>query len=98
VNFGFGVDAEYEYLEAVRFLEEKRSGLGAALIDEFERVMVMAVARPDAWRLVHPTGIRRIGLARFPYAVFYRVAPSGQIQVTAFAHHRRRPAYWLGRL
>ena len=63
--------AEAEYLEAVRFFEEQRTGLG---------------------------GIRRIGLRQFPYAVFYRVLPGGQPQVTAFAHHRRRPGYWLKRI
>ncbi len=62
--------AEAEYLEAVQFFEEQRAGLGAALIAEFERIVDLAVERPNSWRLVHSSGVRRIGLARFPYAVF----------------------------
>ena len=90
--------AEAEYLEAVQFFEEQRAGLGASLISEFERIVALATEMPMSWKLVHPTGIRCIGLTRFPYAVFFRVLTDGQIQVTAFAHHRRRPGYWLRRI
>ena len=51
----------------------------------------LVVSKPAAWKLVHPSGIRRIGLMRFSYTVFYRVLPDKRPQVTAFAHHRRRP-------
>jgi toxin ParE1/3/4 len=98
VNCSFLASAEAEYLEAVRFFEEQRAGLGAALILEFERVIGLVVSRPTSWKLVHAGGIRHIGLTRFPYSVFYRVLPDGQPQVTAFAHHRRRPGYWLKRI
>ena len=98
MTYSFAADAETEYLEAVLFFEEKHAGLGATLIAEFERVINLAVDRPDAWRLVHPSGIRRINLARFPYTVFYRLLPTQQIQITAFAHHRRSPGHWIGRV
>jgi hypothetical protein len=97
VNFSFLPEAEAEYIEAVRFYEEQQAKLGESLIHEFERVVVLIIERPVAWRLVHPSGIRRAGLLRFPYSVFYRVIPDG-IQITAFAHHRRRPGYWLTRI
>jgi hypothetical protein len=97
-NHSFLPGAEAEYLEAVQFFEEQRAGLGAALIAEFERIVDLAVERPNSWKLVHSSGVRRIDLARFPYAVFYRILPNGQLQVTAFAHHRRRPGYWLKRI
>jgi len=29
--------------------------------------------------------------------VFYRVMPNEQVQMTAYAHHRRRPGYWIKR-
>jgi toxin ParE1/3/4 len=98
VNYSFLPSAQAEYLDAVRFFDERRAGLGAALINEFERIVALAVSWPDAWKLVHPSGIRQIGLTRFPYSVFYRVLPGGQPQVTAFAHHRRRPGYWIERI
>jgi len=97
VTYSFLPDAEAEYLEAVQFFEDQCVGLGAALINVIEHIVSLAVTRPNAWKLVHSSGIRRIGLARFPYAVFYRVMPNEQVQITAFAHHRRRPGYWLKR-
>ncbi|MGH8456594.1 MAG: type II toxin-antitoxin system RelE/ParE family toxin [Stenotrophobium sp.] len=97
MNCTFLPAAEAEYLEAVRFFEEQRAGLGGDLIREFERIVSLVIERPTAWKLVHPSGIRRIGMTRFPFAVFYRVLPNGRAQVTAFAHFRRRPGYWLKR-
>ena len=98
MSYSFLEGAEPEYLEAVRFFEEKRAGLGASLINEFERAVALAIERPNSWKLVHPSGVRRIGLKRFPYALFYRVSGSGEVQITAVAHHRRRPGYWLKRI
>lgn len=89
--------AEAEYLEAVRFYEERRSKLGAALISEFEHSLHLALERPEAWRLVHPSGARRIGLSRFPYTIFYQML-GDTLLITAVAHHRKRPGYWLPRL
>ncbi|SJM89780.1 conserved hypothetical protein [Crenothrix polyspora] len=97
MNVSFLPEAETEYMEAVRFYEDQPAKLGALLIHEFERTMALVIEKPEAWRLVHPSGIRRISLSRFPYSVFYRVF-SGGIQITAFAHHRRRPGYWLTRV
>jgi toxin ParE1/3/4 len=98
VKHSFLLAAKSEYLEAIQYFESQRAGLGVALIAEFERAITLVAERPNAWKLVHPSGIRRIGLARFPYAVFYRVLPGDHPQVTAFAHHRRRPGYWLKRV
>lgn len=96
-TYSFLLEAEAEYLAAVRFYEEQKAGLGEALISEFERVIQLVIEKPEIFRLVHPSGIRCTRLARFPYTVFYRVL-FGEIQVTAFAHHRRRPGYWLARV
>lgn len=96
-SYSFLLQAEAEYLEAVRFYEEQQAGLGEALISEFGRVIELVVQKPETWRLVHPSGIRSIGLSRFPYVVFYRML-FDDVQVTAFAHNRRRPGYWLTRI
>lgn len=97
MSHSFLPEAEAEYLLAIRFYEEHRAGLGSALVSEFERAVHLATERPHAWKLVHVSGIRRIGLRRFPFAVFFRTLPDGVMQVTAFAHHRQRPGYWLAR-
>jgi toxin ParE1/3/4 len=96
-NYSFLAEAEAEYLEAIQFYEGQRPGLGDALIHEFERVVGLAIAKPETWKLVHSSGIRRINLSRFPYSIFYRIFQN-EIQITAFAHYRRRPGYWLTRV
>ena len=70
-SYSFLTGAETEYLEAIRFYEQQVAGLGDALIIEFERVIELVIEKPNAWKLVHPSGIRRIGLSRFPYSIFY---------------------------
>jgi toxin ParE1/3/4 len=97
VRHSFLPGAEAEYLDAIRFYENRQPGLGAALIAEFEHALGLALDRPHTWRLVHPAGIRRIGLSRFPYAIFFRVVGDA-LQITAVAHHRKRPGYWLSRI
>ncbi len=97
MSYGFVPEAEVEYLEAIKFYEDQIPGLGARLIQEFERTIKFAVERPSTWRVVQGTEIRRLDLRRFPYAIFFRVVPAGTVEVTAFAHHRRRPGYWLSR-
>lgn len=90
--------AEAEYLDAIRFHETLRPGLGEALLHDFERVVARVVERPLSFRKVHPAGIHRARLSRFPYSIYYRVHADGCPEVTAFAHHRRRPDYWTPRL
>jgi len=70
VNYSFLPEAEAEYIEAVRFYEEQQAKLGGSLINEFERAINLITERPQAWRLVHSSGIRRIGLLRFPLIQF----------------------------
>lgn len=89
--------AETAYLDAIRFYEERRPGLGAALIAEFEHALGQALGPPQTWRQIHPSGIRRIGLSRFPYTIFFRILEDN-LQITALAHNRKRPGYWLSRL
>jgi toxin ParE1/3/4 len=62
VSYSFLPEAEAEYLDAVAFFEEQRRGLGTSLIAEFERIIKLAEQRPNAWKVVHPSGIRRIAL------------------------------------
>lgn len=98
MTYEFLPEAEAEYLEAVRFYEGQRSGLGARLISEFERTMALVLERPLAWKVVHGPDIRRVGLSRFPFSIFFRPLGDTKMQVTAFAHNRRRPGYWLTRV
>ena len=98
MTYSFLPEAELEYLRAIRFYEDQRPGLGARLIAEFEYAIEFAIERPQASRPIPGFDIRRVDLARFPYAIFFRQDATDTLQVTAFAHHRRRPGYWSTRI
>jgi hypothetical protein len=44
VSYGFLPEAEIEYLQAVKFYEDRRPGLGARLIKEFERTIQLPLS------------------------------------------------------
>ncbi len=94
-------DAAREELQAAAaWYEGKRPGLGCELLDEVERTLELVRRHPRAGtpvlRVRAERGTRRVPLDRFPHSVVYRERPT-EIQVVAFAHHSRRPGYWLPR-
>ena len=89
--------SEAEYLEYVGYYESCLPGLGEELIKELEALVNIVADSPQAWKIEIAPGIRRAPLRRFPLSVIYRHI-SGNIQILAIAHDRRRPQYWLGRL
>ncbi|QVL50029.1 MAG: type II toxin-antitoxin system RelE/ParE family toxin [Thiocapsa sp.] len=97
MSYSFHPAAEAEYLEAIRYYESKRPGLGAALLADFESVIDTVCAAPRRNPVEQSPDVRRKSLRRFPYTVLYRER-SGLVEVLAIAHHRRRPEYWVGRL
>ena len=70
MNHEFLLEAEAEYLDAIRFYEDRQPGLGEVFILEFEHSLRLALDRPQAWRLVHDSGVRRIGLSQPPMQYF----------------------------
>ena len=87
--------AEYELNEAAQYYDLEDRGLGAAFLDEVDRCIQSIQAAPEAGAILRGT-IRRRLLRRFPYAVLYKITPSG-IRVLAVMNLRRRPTYWVGR-
>jgi hypothetical protein len=81
----------------VGYYESKVSGLGGALIAEFEALASLIGESPRAWQVEFEPGIRRAPLHRFPLSIVYREKSDG-FQILAIAHDRRRPQYWLGGL
>ena len=91
-------EAEQELLEAAAWYDGQRGGLGDELLAAIDSLLVHVSEAPDSF----PTDrfdarARRAILERFPYAVVF-VAHEGEVRVVAFAHSKRRPLYWQGRL
>ena len=97
MTFSFDPLAEAEHLEAIAFYEERRPGLGALYLEEFESAMQVVVSDPRRFRVVREPDIRRLLSKRFPFNIIYR-EHEGQVQVLAVAHHKRKTEYWAGRV
>lgn len=97
MTYEFHPAAEAEFLESVGYYESKVSGLGGALIEEFEALADLIGESSKGWQVECAPGIRRAPLRRFPLSIVYREMSDG-FQILAIAHDRRRPQYWLGRL
>jgi len=97
MNYYFHPAAEAEHLESVAYYESKRPGLGTSYLAEFERSMNAVCRAPQRYAVEKQPDIRRICMKRFSFTILFRES-SGDVQVLAVAHNRRRPQYWLGRL
>jgi toxin ParE1/3/4 len=93
-------EAEAELHEAVRYYEDRQTGLGE---DFYQRVVTcMDSIRENPLRFPMYEGLgrtieyRRARVERFPYIVLYKVIADATV-VIAVAHTSRRPGYWQDR-
>jgi hypothetical protein len=89
-----GQAASAEFAEAVRWYEQKRTGLGGEFFDAVTHAVELIRARPEVGAVTGRT--RSWRLARFPYRLVYRVRED-DVYVVAIAHMSRRPGYWIHR-
>jgi len=93
--------AREELDEAAERYEAERPGLGADLIDEYERKLAQALRFPESgprlpmFQAKHD--VRQFVFARFPFTLVMATVVETPT-VIAVAHQRRRPGYWRGRL
>lgn len=91
----FRQEARAEAVDAFRWYEEQRPGLGT----EFRNGLLDAVRRMRSTPLAYPVvhrDLRRVLVNRFPYSVFYRVT-SEAIVVVGVVHGKRHPRTWKQR-
>ncbi len=88
--------AEEELLDAARFYNEQRSGLGPRYLEAVRNVTVRIQENPLSGKIVYRK-IRRRLLAKWPYSILYRVDVD-EIVVVAVMHQRRSPDYWHNRI
>ena len=89
-------EAERDLLEAARWYEEQRPGLG----DEYIREVDAAIERLGTEAMMYAPvyhDARRIPVRRFPYMIYY-VVEERFIRVISVFHGRRDPRRWRERL
>jgi toxin ParE1/3/4 len=92
-------EASTELAEAVRWYEERQTGLGGELLAAVQHTLSLIADRPDIGRSVPGTqrsDVKRLLVPRFPYQLLYR-AYAETIIIVAVAHLKRRPDYWKSR-
>jgi toxin ParE1/3/4 len=75
--------------------EGQRPGLGADFVNAVDEVFVRIAASPELYPAEY-RGVRRAGLHRFPYVVYYRITGS-TVEVLAVIHGSRSPRTWRSR-
>lgn len=96
MRVSFLPEAEAEHLKQVAYYESQQPGLGASYIAEVAAALEYICEAPQRFPVARPPALRRLGLMRFPFTIFFREV-ADEVQVVAVAAHRRRPGYWSGR-
>ena len=92
-------EAEAELMAAAEWYESRQPGLGVAFVEAVGRALEGLIEVPQTnplWRRGYP--YRRHVMRRFPYTIIFTVTEELSIEVTAIAHARRKPGYWLTRV
>lgn len=89
-------EASAEFDEAFDYYERQQPGLGVDFVARVQRVFDRIAATPRLHAIVLGD-VRRAGVTRFPYSVFYR-PHADRIEVLSVFHDRRDPAVWQGRV
>lgn len=84
--------AREELIEAVRYYNNQREGLGFEFANEVKNTLIRISLYPDAWPKVSERS-RRCLLKRFPYAIMYWFDEE-QVVVVAIMHMSRNPKKW----
>ena len=87
--------AQSEFIDAIRFYEEHREGLGRRFFIAMKTAVQHISKNPLLYR-IRKAPFRRYRLSRFPYSIIYAIEPE-RIYIIALAHDKRKPEYWLKR-
>lgn len=92
----FDPDARAEFLAAVEYYEECRTGLGRRFREAVEKEVDSIDAMPFRFRVLR-TPFRRCLVPKFPYSIIFAIE-SDFILIIAVAHAKRKPGYWHDRI
>jgi toxin ParE1/3/4 len=85
-------EADADLKEALAWYEEIHPDLGMRFALAVDAAIEVIARSPLAFQIVH-LKIRRAGVRRFPYGLFFKVE-SNRIVVIACMHGRRNPKRW----
>ncbi|VAW41124.1 hypothetical protein MNBD_CHLOROFLEXI01-3409 [hydrothermal vent metagenome] len=91
----FHPDAVTEIREATFYYQAQQVGLGERFLSTVQESLTRISNFPESFPVV-TSNVRQCKVARFPYAIVYRLQVN-YIQVIALAHSRRKPQYWSKR-
>ena len=84
-----------KHIDAAQFYASRISGLEVEYLDAVDQAVAAILESPERWRIID-ADVRRYLMARFPFAIYYRVLPD-DLRVLALKHHSRHPGYGRGR-
>jgi plasmid stabilization system protein ParE len=85
-------EADADLKEAFAWYESRHPDLGMRFALAVEAAVEVITRSPPAFQIVH-SEIRRVGVRRFPYGLFYKVE-SNRVVVIACMHGKRSPKRW----
>ncbi|MCA8926302.1 MAG: type II toxin-antitoxin system RelE/ParE family toxin [Planctomycetes bacterium] len=91
---------EGEIRSAARWYEDRREGLGEALVLAVRETVLALREAPESHSPLGEAGsfrFRQAKVRRFPYRVVF-LETDTELLIVAVAHERRRPGYWQSRL
>jgi plasmid stabilization system protein ParE len=89
-------EAEQDLAEGRAWYEGQRAGLGVEFLTAVDEVFDRIRENPELYAAQYKS-VRRSGLNRFPYVVYYRIA-NDRAEVIAVQHGSRSPRRWRSRL
>ena len=96
MKYSFHPEAEFEFVQAIEYYEEREEGLGQDFAVEVYSAIERAVSYPKAWPILKED-VRRSLVRRFPYGILY-AEQDKEIHIVAVMHLRRNPDYWENRI
>ena len=91
----FHPEAEEEFVEAIRYYQAAKKGLGIRFDHEVRLSIQKVVVDPLRWRILE-YDVRICRVAVFPYQTLYTIEPH-HILILAIMHIKRQPGYWRHR-
>ncbi|MBN2611217.1 MAG: type II toxin-antitoxin system RelE/ParE family toxin [Bacteroidales bacterium] len=93
----FRKEAQQDILEAIKWYEKRRVGLGDELFIAIENEKHFIEQNPYHYEEKYK-GIRKAITKRFPYILYYRIELNNQVLIYAVLHMKRNPQQWKKRV